>query len=225
METGLRKGRLAVQPGVDLAGDLFRQPRHSLELLEGGGQKGLRGAEVFEDLLFTRRADAGQLIQDGAGHLRAPKLAVVGVGEAVGLVPDALEEMQLRGVALENGRIGAARLEDLLLALGEPTYGYVRQLCADSQLLHDRNRRRKLALAAVHHDQVWGPGELLVTFLKALEPSPDHLGHAREVVRTFNGLDLEPTVLILGRPPSLEHHHRGDRVRPHRVVDVVALYP
>jgi hypothetical protein len=36
--------------------------------------------------------------------------------------------MQLGGFALEDHRLGAARLEDLLVALGERAQGYIRQL-------------------------------------------------------------------------------------------------
>ena len=93
MEKPKLKRDLTVQPGVDLAGDPARQPRHGFEFLQGGCEKGLRGSEVLEDLLFSGGTDAGQPVEDGAGHLRAAELTVVGQGEAVRFVPDALEKV------------------------------------------------------------------------------------------------------------------------------------
>src|SRR5918995_5675962 len=133
--------------------------------------------------------------------------------------------MQLGGFAFEDHWLGAARLEDLLVALGERAQGYVRQLRAYLELFEDRGDRRELALTAVEQDQVRSLGELLVAHFETIESSADHLGHAREVVRALYRSDFEPPVLILGGPSALEHHHRGNRVGPHRVRDVVALYP
>ncbi len=45
---------------------------------------------MFEYLVPAGWPDAGQLVEHGRRHLSAPQLAVVGVGEAVGLIPDAL---------------------------------------------------------------------------------------------------------------------------------------
>lgn len=72
------------------AGDPFGEAGDGFELFERGVEEGLGGTEVFENLLFARGTDAGQFVEDRAGHLRAPELAVVGVGETVCLVTDAL---------------------------------------------------------------------------------------------------------------------------------------
>ncbi len=88
-----------MHPRVDLAGDAAGEARDGFELLEGGVEEGVRGAEVVQDLLLARGADARQLVEDGGGHGPAAQLAVVGVGEAVGLVADPLQEVQLGGVA------------------------------------------------------------------------------------------------------------------------------
>ena len=53
------KGNLTVQPGVHLAGNPAGQSRNGLKLFQRGAEEGLRGAEVFEYLLFARRADTG----------------------------------------------------------------------------------------------------------------------------------------------------------------------
>src|SRR5215211_3928856 len=215
---------LSVQPRVNLAGDLPGEARHGLQLLQRGAQESLRGAEVLQDLLFARRSHAGQLVEDGGGHGPSTHLAVVGVGEAVGLVADALQQVQLRRVPLQPHRLRAARLEDLLVALGERAQGYVRQLGAHLELLQNRDDRGELALAAVEQDQIRSGDELLVVGSQAFEAPPYHLGHARRVVRPFDGPDPEPPVLALRRTPALEHDHRGHRVSPHRIGDVVALY-
>src|SRR5918997_5197034 len=219
------KGKLTVQPGVHLAGNPAGQAWNGLKLFQRGAEEGLRGAEVFKDLLFARRSHAGQLVEDGAGHLRAAELAMVGAREAVRLVPYTLQEVQLRRVALEDHRLGASRLEDLLITFGERAQGDVRQFLAHPKLLVDRDDRGELTFPTIEQYEVRGLGELLVADFEAFEPSPYHLGHAREVVCSFDGLDPEPPVLVLGGPPALEDHHRSDRVRPHGVRDVVAFYP
>src|SRR3712207_3196676 len=102
---------------------------------------------------------------------------MVGVREAAGLIADALEEVQLWGVAVEQDRLRAARLKDLLVALGERAHGDVRELGGYAHLLYHGHDRGELALAAVEQDQVRRWGELLVAHLIALEAAPYYLGH------------------------------------------------
>src|SRR5215210_5570976 len=108
-----------MHPCVDFAGDPSGESWDGLQLFERGIEEGFWGAEVGQYLLFAFGADAGEVVQDRGGHGPATELDVVGVGEAVGLVPDALEEVQLGGVALQDDRLGTTRLEDLLVAFGE----------------------------------------------------------------------------------------------------------
>src|SRR5215218_7920678 len=129
---------LTVQPGVYGAGNPFGETGDGFELFERGVEKDLGGTEVFKNLLFARRADAGQL------------------------VADPLQEVELGGFAFEEHRLGASRLEDLLVALGERAQRYIRQLCAYLELTKDRDNRRELALAAVEQDEIRNLGELLV---------------------------------------------------------------
>src|SRR5215213_8287030 len=128
---------LTVQPGVYGAGNPFGETGDGLELFE-------------------------RVVENGAGHLRAPELAVVGVGEAVRLIPDPLQEVELGGFAFEEHRLGASRLDDLLVALGERAQRYIRQLRAYLEFFKDRDNRRELALAAVEQDEIRNLGELLV---------------------------------------------------------------
>src|SRR5215210_4975607 len=218
------KANLTVEPRVNLAGDLPGEARHGFQLLQRGAQESLRGTEVLQDLLFARRAHAGQLVEDGGGHGPSAHLAVVGVGEAVSLVADALQQVQLRRVSLQHHRLRATRLEDLLITLGERAQGDLRQFRAHAEFVEDRGDRGELALAAVEQDHVRRRHELLVARLQAFEAPPYHFGHARRIVGALDGPDPEPPVLAPRRTPALEHHHRGHRVRAHRVGDVEALY-
>src|SRR3712207_1036693 len=117
---------LSMHSCVDFSGDPPGEPWDGLELFERGVQKCFGGAEVGEYLPLALGADAGEVVEDRGGHGLATDLSVVGVGEAVGLVTDALEEVQFGGVALQDHRLGPTRLEDLLFALGERAQGYVR---------------------------------------------------------------------------------------------------
>src|SRR5215210_2973355 len=108
-----------MHPCVNFAGDPSGESWDGLQFLERGVQKCFGGAEVVEYLLLAFRADAGEVVKYRGGHCPATELGVVGVGESVGLVSDALEEVQFGGVPLQDHRLGTTRLEDLLLALGE----------------------------------------------------------------------------------------------------------
>src|SRR5215211_440748 len=190
---------LPVQPRVDFAGDPAGETWHGLELFEGGAHECLRGTEVVQDLLFTRRPDAGEFVEDGGGHGLCAHSAVVGVGETVGLVADALEQVEFRRVGFQPHRLRAARLEDLLVALGERAQRDVWEVLADVELLEDRGNGGELALASVEQDQVRRGQELLVLLPEPLQAASDHLCHARGVVGALYGPDLEPPVLLLRR--------------------------
>jgi hypothetical protein len=82
-----------MKPGIDLTGDPARQSRHRFDLFEGGRKKGVRGAKVLQYLLFARGSNTGQFVENGACHLRAPEFPMIGIGEAMSLVPDALEQV------------------------------------------------------------------------------------------------------------------------------------
>src|ERR671910_1107121 len=146
--------------GVYFTGDSSGESRDGLELFEGGVQECFRGAEVGQYLLLALGADTGEIVEDRGGHGPAAELGVVGVGEAVGLVADALEEVQFGGVALQDHRLGPTPLEDLLLAFGERAQGYVRLLVADLHLFEDGDDSGELPLSAVEKDQIGRRREL-----------------------------------------------------------------
>src|SRR5215204_950251 len=211
--------------GVHFAGYSSWESRDGLEFLQRGVQECFWGAEVGQYLLLTLGTDAGEIVEDRGGHGPAAELGVVGVGEAVGLVADALEKVQFGRVALQDHRLGTTRLEDLLLAFGERAQGYVGQLVADLHLFENGNDSGELPLTAVEHYQVRGRRELIVVSLEALQPATDDLGHAGKVVGAFDRPDPEPPVLALCRASTLEHNHGGHGVGSHGVRDVVALDP
>src|SRR5687768_8998892 len=87
--------RRAVQVRVEVAGGLRRQPGHRLELLARRAERGLRRAEVLEQRALALGPDAGQAVEHGLGHLPVAALAVMGDREAMRLVAQALQELQL----------------------------------------------------------------------------------------------------------------------------------
>src|SRR5829696_2368776 len=84
---------LSMHSCVDFAGDSSWEPWDGLELFEGGVEECFWGAEVGQYLLLALGTDAGEVVQDRGGHGPATDLDVVGVGEAVSLITDALQEM------------------------------------------------------------------------------------------------------------------------------------
>jgi hypothetical protein len=104
---------------VYFAGDSAREAWHGFEFFEGSAQEGFRGAEVGENFLFACGADAGEVVEDGGDHGATAQFAMVGVGEAVRLVADALEQVQLGRVAFQDDRLGAAWFEDFFVAFGQ----------------------------------------------------------------------------------------------------------
>ena len=147
---------------VEVAADLGRHAGHALEVLARRGQHRLRRAEVLEQRALAGRADAGQPVEDRLRHRGVAAGAVVGDREAVRLVADALEQLQLRRVVGEHaaGRATPGQ-EDLLDALGQRDDD-------DAALAEVRQRLDaggELALAAVDDDHVGQRGEARVAVL------------------------------------------------------------
>ena len=185
-----------------------------------------------EQRALARRADAGQLVEQRAGHRAVAAGAVVGDREAVRLVADALQQLQLGGRVVEHERRAAAGQEDLLDPLGQRDD----RDAALAKAVQRAEAGRQLTLAAVDHDQVRQRGEARVVggvvrgdvrlALPLGEAPAQHLGHRGEVVGgALGGADLEAAVVGLLRRAALEHDHRGDRVRAAEVGDVEALDP
>src|SRR3954451_22820302 len=220
-----------VQPAVEVARELAGHAGDRLELLPRGGEHRLGRAEVVEERALSRRADARQIVEDRRGHRPVAADPVVRDREAVGLVADALEQLELRRVVVEQDRVRLAREEHLLDPLGERDDDDP----AGAEVLQRLDARAELALAAVYHDQVRQRGERRVVLLVVLGdvelalPLPvaaaEDLGHRREVVghAVFGAADAEAPVIRLLRRAALEDDHRRDGVRAHERRDVEAL--
>ena len=88
----------AGEVGGDLLGGLAGHARGLGEFVERGSPDRADAAEVLEQALAARRADAGDGVEFAAQRGLAPAIAVEGVGEPVGLVADPREDVELGGV-------------------------------------------------------------------------------------------------------------------------------
>ncbi len=91
-------------------------------------------------------ADAGDVVEERTGRLLVAHLRLERVGEAVRLVPDALDQVERLAVARQNDRIGLVGQKQMLELLGKP-----RQRHGHARRLHRRQRRGDLPAPAVHN--------------------------------------------------------------------------
>src|SRR2546421_8474534 len=103
-----------VQSVVNAPTDRFRQPRHGHQLVLGHRPDLLHRPELLEEPLAPPGPETGDVVEHGAGHGLVAAAAVVGDGEAVGLVPDGLEEIESFGVAGDADRLRLPGEIDLL---------------------------------------------------------------------------------------------------------------
>ena len=126
------------------------RPAASTRVSSGGLPHGLDTAEGLQELLRRHLAhprDGGELGLEGP---LGPQGAVVGDGEAVGLVPEALEQLEHGAGPGDPQGLGAAGAEDQLLLLGQG---------GPLQLVEAQGRQGalggvELAQAAVDEDEV-----------------------------------------------------------------------
>ena len=157
----------------------------------------------------------------------------MGDREAVGLVAQALQEVEPFGGAREDQRVLLPRNPDLLQALGQPAE---HDLALEPELLQHRRGGVDLRQPTVDDDQrrrireaggLAGGGVDLdlggAVVDQTTQATGEHLRHGRDVVGALEALDDEAPVLTLAREPVLEHHHRADGFGAHGVRDVVAL--
>jgi hypothetical protein len=210
--------------GLDPGREFRPDPGHRRHLLHRRLADALGRAERAQERPLPRGAHAGEVVEGAPDRRPAPQVAVVGDREAVRLVADPLHEVERRRRRRQDDRIGPAGHEELLALLGQPGD---RDL-VEAQLAQDGEIGRQLALAAVDEDQVGqGPAELLraplLAGLRPLEPAPQHLGVAGEVVLAGDALDPEAPVGAAARLAVLEDDHAADRLAALDRRDVVAL--
>ena len=102
--------------------------------------------------------EAGDVVEHARGHALVAQLAVVGDGEAVGLVADALEQVERLGLARDADRVGLAR------ARRPPRTAWPARPPGSPrrrpELLEHPHGHAELALAAVDEEQLRRVGEL-----------------------------------------------------------------
>ncbi len=202
----------------------------ALEGLQRSGLDGADAAELFHQAGLAGGAEAGDAVEDRRRHALAAELAVVRDGEAVGLVADALEQVEGIAPPRHPHRIGGTGPVHLLELLGQRRHG---DLLVEAELLEHPDGDPELPLAAVDEQQLrrvreaaTALGDRLVTVLDVGAQAPgQHLLHGGEVVVALRALDLETAVLALLGETVLEHHHRADVVAALDVAHVVALDP
>ena len=81
---------------MDLAGGLVIDTRHLREIVERRPFDGFQRAEVMEQRPLARRPDAGDFLQAGLADVLFPARAMRADGEAMRLIPQALNEVEQR---------------------------------------------------------------------------------------------------------------------------------
>src|SRR5262249_52738239 len=146
------------------------------------------------------------------------KLLVVRDREAMGLVPDPLEGLERGRRQVEDERVEAPRVVDLLRALRERDDGEV----VEAELFQDASAGTQLTATAVEQDEV-REGPAVLEGLAV--PPAEHLGHHREIVGARHGPDLESLVVLLLHPAALPDDHGADGLLSLDVRDVETLDP
>ena len=209
-------------------GHRIREPRQALQRVEVRGLDGADAPELLHQALLARRAESRDVVEDRLGHAPVPQLAVVADGEPVGLVPDALEEVQGLALPRDSHGVGLAGHEDLLEPLGQGGHG---DLLLEAEIPDHPAGDGELGLAAVHEEQLGrigeparplGRGPLAVGEVGG-EPAGEDLGHGAHVVVVVDLTEAEAAVVALLREPVLHDHHGAHVVLALDVAHVVAL--
>ena len=120
-----RKVALRLKEVVDGFGGGPVHARRLLQLLDARLADAGDRAEVAAQRLAPLRPDADDVVENGDEVALAAQLAVVGDGEAVRLVADALDEVERLAVARQDDRLALTLLEDELELLGEADDGHI----------------------------------------------------------------------------------------------------
>ena len=156
------------------------------------------------------------MVEDRDEVALAAQLAMVGDGEAVRLIADALDEVERLAVARQHDRVALALAEHELELLGEADDGDVRMTRAPDDL----KRRGELPLAAVDDNEI----RQLLLWQIAVAALRD-LAHGEEVVRlSLRAFDLEAPVVGFLRHATLEDDHRGNGLSSLNMRDIEALH-
>ncbi|MNN20808.1 hypothetical protein D3C81_1341040 [compost metagenome] len=211
-----------MQAGINRLGKLFTDAGGFGDLIDTGAAEFLQPAEMFQQVATALGPYPGHLFQARHAAGLATPGAVPGDGETVGFVADLLDQVQRRGVALEDELmvhvIEVEGLESGLArhALGDAEQGQV----GKGQLLHDIAGHIQLAFAAVHQQHV---GQFALAVLDPAITTGQRLVHGGVVVASGNAFDIEAAVIGLDRAFRAEHHATGHGGFAAGVADVVAF--
>ena len=213
---------------MDRMRELRPDPGRPRDLIRRGVAHPGQGSEALEEGLLPGRTDAGNLVERRHQRALRPLLPVVRDGEPVRFVADVLQHEQRLGCARDQQGVGPAGEVHLFQPLGQADVRDVQpevgeHLAAHAELplpaVDDDERRRIRESPLARRDR------LVPLADQPVEPPPEHLLHAGEVVLPGNALDLELAVVAPLGQTVLEHHHGADRVALPQVGDVVALDP
>src|ERR1022692_4747319 len=141
----------ALQVIVEPGGHVSGQPGQRRQLVERGLAQRVQGAELLEQAVTSRRAQSLDTLQSGGDHGLAPLGSMKADGEAVGLVAQALDQVETLRAALEHDRLTGAGTIEQLLTLGQ---GHEFHLVGKTQRGGRLLGRVQLGQPAIDDDQV-----------------------------------------------------------------------
>ena len=217
VDVGRCGGRLAAEEGDDLGGEFFAEALDGHDVGRIGRSNTVNAAEVIHERATAHGTEAGHVVEDGLADLFGAEIGVVGVGEAVGLVAQALQELQAGGGEAEVEGRALVGEDDGLVFFGEADEGGGLEVEGDEGFQGGTD----LAAAAVDHHEVRHGFALVAE--AAVAAANDFL-HGAEVVVADEAFDLEAAVVVFVGPAGGEVHHRGDDEGAADVGDVEALH-
>src|ERR1700704_4079187 len=200
---------------MDFLGERARDARHRLDVLERRHGHGAGTAEMMQQGALAARSDARHFVERRARDVGRATCTVRADGEAMRLVPQALQEIEHRIAWFEREGWLAGHEEAFAAGvsvgpLGDADGGDVFQ----AELGQHLARHLELALAAVDQHQV-GPmllGPFGIFLQRAAETARRPPAHHGEIVpRRALGLDVELAIGILDEAVWPRHHHGADR--------------
>ena len=150
------------------------------------------------------------------------KAPVIVDGEPVDLLLDGAAVFEKQRIVLQQDLLSFSvhqRPGPVAVILGHAQYRYLK-----SQSPKHLLSRSHLSPSSVHEDQVRKFIEAPVVFKGSAESSHQHFLKAAVVIRTFDGADLESSVVLSYRFKISEYHHGSHGIHTVGVADIVGLH-
>lgn len=138
------------EEGFEFFGGFATKSRHGGNFLDAGDLDFLDGSKVLEEGSFAHFAHAGKFVKKALGDFFQAETGVVGVGEAVGFVADALEEFESAGMTAEAKGKRSVRQVNFFEFFCQTNDGNLFQ----SQFLKFAKSGIELAFASVNKNEV-----------------------------------------------------------------------